>query len=121
LALIIALPLALLSGHWIDPLRPWGAPELAISLSSVLHVAAYVGYVWLVGVSGAVFAAQLAYLVTGFGVVWSMLLLGESYAATVWAAMALILVGLALVQPRPAAEHRRRAEDGCLVPPQTAK
>jgi hypothetical protein len=39
-------------------------------------------------------------VVTGFGVVWSMALLGERYSGLVWAALGLMLVGLALVQPR---------------------
>ena len=47
---------------------------------------------WSAG-AGSVFASQIAYLVTGFGVVWSMLLLGERYSAPVWAAFALMLRG----------------------------
>jgi drug/metabolite transporter (DMT)-like permease len=46
-----------------------------------------------------VFARQIAYLVTGFGVLWSMALLGERYSAWVWAAFGLMLAGVALVQP----------------------
>ncbi|MBN2905186.1 MAG: DMT family transporter [Rhodobacteraceae bacterium] len=97
----VAAALALVTGQWISPLPPWGAPDLAIVLSSCVHVAVYAGYVWLVARAGAVFAAQVAYLVTGFGVVWSRLLLGESYSGWVWAAMAVMFAGLALVQPRP--------------------
>jgi drug/metabolite transporter (DMT)-like permease len=65
----------------------------------VLNALAYAGYVWLVGRAGSLFASQVAYLVTGFGVLWSMILLGERYSAWVWAAFALMLVGVALVQP----------------------
>ena len=50
-------------------------------VSGVLNVLAYSGYVWLVGRAGSVFASQIAYLVTGFGVLWSMALLGERYSA----------------------------------------
>ena len=42
----------------------------------------------------------MAYLVTGFGVLWAMTILGESYSAWIWGAMGLILVGVFLVQPR---------------------
>jgi len=97
----IALPLALASGTWIDPRPPWGAPDLAILLSSAVHAAVYASYVWLVGRAGAVFAAQVSYLVTGFGVIWAMLILGESYSGWIWLAMGLMFVGLFLVQPRP--------------------
>ncbi len=97
----ITLPLALLSGQWIDPRPVWGVPDLALMASAVIHAAAYTTYVWLVGRAGAVFAAQVAYLVTGFGVVWAMVLLGERYSLWVWAAFGVMMVGLTLVQPRP--------------------
>ncbi|SOH94147.1 EamA-like transporter family protein [Monaibacterium marinum] len=98
--LIFATPLMLATDQWINPVTVWHAPEYAILASGILHVAAYSGYIWLVGWAGPVFAAQVAYLVTGSGVVWSMLLLGERYSPWVWAALLLMLVGVALVQPR---------------------
>ena len=97
---IIALPLAVLSGEFINPLGPWGAAEFALIASSFVHVAVYTAYVWMVGAAGPVFAVQVSYLVTGFGVFWAMLLLGESYSAWVWGAMGLIFIGVFLVQPR---------------------
>ncbi len=104
---LISAPLAIGTGHWIDPRPPWGLPDLALALSSVIHAGVYAAYVWLVGRAGAVFAAQVSYLVTGFGVVWAMLLLGERNSGWVWAAMALMFVGLFLVRPRG-----RGLEDG---------
>lgn len=98
--LLISGPLALLTGEWIDPRGPWSAPDWAILGSSVAHVMAYVTYVWLVGAAGAVFTAQVGYLVTGFGILWAKLILDESYSPWVWAALALMMVGLFLVTPR---------------------
>jgi drug/metabolite transporter (DMT)-like permease len=98
---VIALPLALISGQWIDPLVGFGTPEAALVASSVIHALAYTGYVWVIGRAGAVFAAQVAYLVTGTGVLWAIGLLGESYSAWVWLALAAMMAGLFLVQPRP--------------------
>lgn len=100
IGLILCGPLAWASGQFISPLRVWGAPEWALLASSAIHVFVYAGYVWLVGRAGAVFAAQVSYLVTGFGVFWSMLILGESYSPYIWAAFILVLTGIALVQPR---------------------
>lgn len=100
---IIVLPLMLLSGQWISPLAPIGPAEAALILSSTVHVLVYTGFVWLVGRAGSVFAVQVSYLVTGFGVIWAMLLLGERYAPMIWAAMAMMMAGMALVQPRPKA------------------
>lgn len=104
-ASIIGIPLALIaalaSGEWISPLPPYDAPDLAIVISSLGHALSYATYVWLVRRAGAVFAAQVAYLVTGFAVFWSWLILGETYSYWVWAAFAVMFAGLFLVQPKP--------------------
>ena len=97
---VIMLPLALGSGQFIDPRFVWGLPEGALILSSLINALVYAAYVWTVGRAGAVFAAQVSYFVTGFGVVWAMVLLGERYSLFVWAALLLMLLGLSLVQPR---------------------
>ncbi|MGI9391480.1 MAG: DMT family transporter [Boseongicola sp.] len=98
---LVTLPLSVATGTFIDPRPPWGAPDLALVLSSFFHVLVYAAYVWMVGRAGPIFAVQVSYLVTGFGVFWSMLILGETYSAWVWAAMVLILSGVFLVLPRP--------------------
>ncbi len=100
LGTVLALPLAVLSGQWIAPRWPLGAPEWALVASSLIHAAVYTGYVWLVGRAGSVFAVQVSYLVTGFGMIWAMWILGERYSPFIWAALALMLLGLFLVQPR---------------------
>lgn len=100
LAFCMTLPVAIGAGV---PLLPRIAVEEgAMALVALLHAFIYASYFWMVGRAGAVFAAQVSYLVTGFGVLWSMVLLGERFAPTVWAAMFMMFLGLALVQPRPA-------------------
>lgn len=95
-----ALALALGTGQFIAIPSAWGAPEYAFVLSSIAHAIVYAGYVWLVGRAGPVFTAQVSYLVTIFGIFWAVTLLSESYANGIWAALALMLCGLFLVQPR---------------------
>lgn len=114
----LSAPLALLSGHWIPPaqIARLGAPELAFLASSLIHAVVYTSYVWLVRRAGAVFAAQVSYLVTGFGVVWSMLLLGERYSPWVWTALGAMFVGLFLVQPR-AGRAEEAGRDGKAAAP----
>ena len=97
---LVALPLALITGQFIDPRTRWDGPEYALLASSLIHVVVYTAYVWLVTRTGSVFAAQVSYVVTGAGVLWAMLLLGERYSLWVWMAMALIVAGMFLVQPR---------------------
>lgn len=97
---LVSLPLAILTGEYIDPRPPWGAPDFALVGSSLIHAVVYCGYVWMVGRAGSVFAAQVSYLVTGFGVIWAMVLLRESYTPYVWASMLLMFAGMSLVTPR---------------------
>lgn len=97
---LIALPLALVTGQFINPLPPWGPSDFAILGAAFIHVIVYTAYVWMVGVAGPIFAVQVSYLVTGFGVLWAMLILGETYSGWIWAAMGVILAGVGLVQPR---------------------
>jgi drug/metabolite transporter (DMT)-like permease len=96
--LLLAWPLAEATGQMLYPLR-WGPPEWAMLGAGILNTLAYSGYVWLIERAGSVFASLIAYLVTGFGVVWSKLLLGESYAPLVWVAFVVMLAGIALIQP----------------------
>ena len=100
LGALATLPFALLSGHWIDPRLPWGAPDLALIASAALHAFAYTSYVWLVKRAGPVFALQVSYAVTIFAVFWAIILLNEQPSLFLWAALSAILIGMFLVQPR---------------------
>ncbi|HID68000.1 MAG TPA: DMT family transporter [Roseibacterium sp.] len=102
---LISAPLAVYTGAWISPLGPWNGAHWAIVGMAVAHTSAYTAYVWLVGRTGAVFASQVGYLVTGFGILWAKLILDESYSPWVWAALGLMLLGVFLVQPRRGAKR----------------
>ena len=97
---IMAFPLMMASGQWISPVPPFGKAELALIASSALHAVLYTTYVWLASRAGAVFASQTSYIVTGAGVTWAMLLLGERFSPWIWAAIAVMFCGLLLVRPR---------------------
>ncbi|MBT0956190.1 DMT family transporter [Alphaproteobacteria bacterium KMM 3653] len=108
---VLSLPAAMAAGEFINPFTPWGRPEYALLVICIVHALTYVSYVWLVGRAGAVFAAQVGYVVTIAGVVWAMFLLDERYGAEFYLSMALIFAGVFLVQPRgaprPAAQAAR--------------
>ena len=103
--LVIVVPLALVTGQWVDLTEPWGAPIWALHASSAIHAFVYVAYVWLVGRTGSVFASQVSYIVTGTGVFWAILLLSEGYSGWVWSTMAVMMIGLFLVRPRSVDPH----------------
>ena len=98
--LVICTPLTFLTGSWVDLSQAWTSVEWGILANSVLHVTAYVGYIWIVGLSGAVFASQVAYIVTLSGVLLGILILGESHSSLIWIALGCMILGLILVQPR---------------------
>ncbi len=105
----LALPLALGTGQFITPLVPWGTAEWALVAGACVHALAYSTYVWLAANAGAVFASQTSYIVTGTGVFWAMAILGERLSPYAWAALVLMLAGLALVQPRDRAAPLKEA------------
>lgn len=100
MAAAASLPLAIGTGQFISPFRAYGPPEWALIASAIIHAITYAGYVWLVGRAGSVFAAQVSYLVTGFGILTSLIVLREAYSPYIWAALGLVLAGVFLVQPR---------------------
>ena len=98
---VVSLPVTLLTGSFINPFETGiAASELALLGTIMLHIAAYIGYIWMVTAAGAVFAAQIAYIVTPAGILLSMVLLGEQPSAYLWSALAILLLGLFLVQPK---------------------
>lgn len=99
-ALLLIVP-PMLAFDGFVPLTGAGPSELALIGTSVVHVFCYFGLVWLIVNAGPVFASQVGYVVTGAGVAWGMAVLGERHSLWVWAALALMLVGLSLVRPRP--------------------
>ena len=100
IGLLIAAPVSLASSTMIDPRDGIGLPELALIAASLLHIIAYSGYLWLNKFAGAVFAAQVSYVVTPAGVLIAIALLGEEPSVYIWLALAVLMIGIALVQPR---------------------
>ncbi len=97
---IVITPLVLISDSFINPLDTMGKPEWALLMATILHITAYTGYIWLVGKAGPVFSSQIAYVVTPAGVLLSVVMLGETHSPYIWAALAILLVALMLVNPK---------------------
>lgn len=98
--LVLVTPAAIWTGEFVDLTAPWGTAEWALLGTSFFHGISYGGYFALVARAGPVFTSQVAYLVTGSGVLWSMTLLGERYSGWLWTSLALMLVGIMLIRPR---------------------
>lgn len=98
-ALVWLVPALFISDGWFVP-SSFGPPEQAIVASGILHIISYVGFVWLINNAGPVFAAQVAYVVTGAGVLFGIIFYRESHSYWVWLAFVLMMIGLSLVKPR---------------------
>ncbi len=100
IGMLITGPAAVAMGHWFAPWNNFGVAEMAMIGSGVFHGLSYATYVWLVSRSGAVFASQVAYAVTVFGVLWAILFLKEVQSPYLWAALICMMLGMSLVSPR---------------------
>ena len=69
-----------------------------------ISATAYSIFIYLIGRAGSVFSSLVGYLVTFFGVVWGIIILGESHSVFVWISLAMIMMGIFLVQPKQNSE-----------------
>jgi drug/metabolite transporter (DMT)-like permease len=97
---LLLTPIVLIGGTGVSFTDTWDISRWAIIGSSIGHVAAYSGYLWLLGRAGAVFTSQIGYIVTLSGIIGAVVLLGESYGLSVWLAVSMMLFGIALVKPK---------------------
>ncbi|MFQ5467549.1 MAG: DMT family transporter, partial [Kiloniellaceae bacterium] len=109
-ASLIAVPISL----YVD--RPWTLAPSAISLLSLLFLgvlatsAAYLILFRLIARNGAGFTGQINFLVPVFGVIWGALILAEALPTSAFAALGLILLGIAISQVRLGRKTRARAD-----------
>jgi drug/metabolite transporter (DMT)-like permease len=96
----VLLPVTLATGTFVGLDGPWGAPEWAAVAMFVTNAASYALFLVVLRRTGPVFAAQSAYIITVTGVLWGMALFGERHGPWIWAALAVMLAGMALVQER---------------------
>lgn len=96
----IAWLLAFLSGQAIPLADITTGAGVIVPVLGLLSCAVSVLFVIAIQKTGSVFASQTAYATTLAGVVWSIILLGEAPSVWIWAALALMMVGLVLVRPK---------------------
>ena len=82
---------------------PLDNAERAILALMFVSSTAYVMFLYLIKMAGAVFASMNGYIVTLAGVFWGMFFFSEQHSPWVWAALASMLIGMTLVTPRKSA------------------
>ena len=101
------IPLVMATGSFMPLAWPPGTVEWAIVGMAAINAVAYGLFIYLITYAGPVFATQVAYLVTIFGVAWGMVIFDERHSVWIWLSLAVMLAGLAMVRPR---KHERAAE-----------
>jgi drug/metabolite transporter (DMT)-like permease len=99
-AALLLAPIAFSQSAFVTPQYPFTEVEWAIIAMAFVSSTAYALFFYIVKKSGAVFASLVGYVITLAGVFWGMLFFGESHSIWVWAALATMLVGMAMVTPR---------------------
>jgi drug/metabolite transporter (DMT)-like permease len=87
---------------------PFSLGELAMMTHGVIAGVNFYAMFELIRIAGPTYMSQASSLAVGFGVLYGMVLLGERHSLWVWAAIVLILAGVALVNMRKAG--RRNTE-----------
>lgn len=104
LSAAMLLPVAYLTGDLMALQPTLGRLELMVLLLGIIGAGSLLLAFHLIATAGAVFYSQSAYTMTLAGIVWGMLLLNEELSPVAWAAFAVILVGMYLVEPKPSDE-----------------
>ncbi len=106
---VLLTPLVWATDTWVPLWHPWTVIEWSMLVLILVNVLGYLVFLELIVLAGPLFAAQTGYLVTASGVFWGIIILAEVHSAWVWAALALIFAGVALVNPRSAHDGREES------------
>lgn len=90
-------PLMAITGSWWAFDAPLDRADGAVALAIVIIAFSWIGFFVVTRLRGAVFWTLSNYFDTLFGIGWGMLLYHERHSAWIWAAAALVLIGLLLV------------------------
>ena len=96
---LLLAPVVASTGTFVPLTFALGTVELCVIAMALINVLSYGMFVYLVTITGPVFASQMAYTVTISGVFWGIVIFGEQHSPWVWASLVFMLAGLALVKP----------------------
>ena len=99
-AAIMVLPVVWMENAFVPIVPPFSDAELALIAMMIISAIAYFLFLYLITLSGAVFASMSAYIITLSGVFWGMWIFNEQHSIWVWGALIILMTGMALVTPR---------------------
>lgn len=99
------LPLLVLTDSGVSFFGAWTAKQWAILGVAAINAVCTVIFLWMIRAAGPVFTSMTAYMVTLFGMLWGFWLFDEAHSGWIWAALVLMLAGVALVGMRRPIPH----------------
>ncbi|MHA6325829.1 response regulator [Roseivivax sp. CAU 1753] len=97
---VMAAALSVTTGNFIAPAALASPLGGLIAMLALVTVVVNVSFFILLKLGGGVFTSQKAYVTAIAGVLWGILLLGETMSLLAWAAIALVLIGMYLVESK---------------------
>ena len=104
LSSVLALTLSAATGNFIEPAELMTPLGPVIAMLAVVTVVVNVTFFLLLKLGGGVFTSQKAYVTAIAGVLWGILLLGETMSPLAWGAIGLVLLGMYLVESKASDE-----------------
>jgi len=95
-AAIVILPIMLLTGQQYMFEATYSGNQ-ALVIAIVISSVNFILFFEIVRRAGAVFFSQFNYVAVLSGIIWGMILFGESHSIWIWAALLVMLLGLTLV------------------------
>ncbi len=94
---LFLLPIMFATGQAYLPVGANGIGDWAILMATVINALFWLLFFEIVRRAGSVFFSQFNYLAVLAGIAWAMLIFGERPNVYIWGALALLFIGLALV------------------------
>ena len=101
---VMALVLSVTTGNFIAPSALFSPLGAIIAVLAIATVVVNITFFVLLKLGGGVFTSQKAYVTAVAGVLWGIVLLGETMSPLAWAAIALVLIGMYLVDSKTSDE-----------------
>jgi len=102
------LPVTYLSDSFTPINYPFRVIEWTTLALIAVNIICYATFIYVIRLAGPVFASQANYITMLVGVLVGIIVFSEQHSAWVWAAIVLMILGMALVEERPKPEREQR-------------
>lgn len=100
-AALLLVPVMPVMGGFYLPFTGAAAATAIIMTQILVTAVGYLLFFELQRIAGPVYLSQVGYVMTTAGLIFAMVIFGESYSLWVWGAVALVFLGVAVTNSRP--------------------